>query len=234
MQFDFLNNSFTTFENIESPKIILESPLADSPLDISDWAQSINNLGIPIVKNNLKFKMNNNNTQEYTPQPNQQIQKQLSQKDFKVKSTKESEALSKIIDEVATESGYEELKDPNIKKSLMLQAQRESGFNSGARSSTSTASGYFQFIDGTRKKYNNISREQFLNNPKEQVRTAYKYYKDIHNSREARELKNKGYNDYLITALGWWYPRSMRMILNGETNFTLGGYSIKQALQDYG
>jgi hypothetical protein len=51
---------------------------------------------------------------------------------------------------------------------------------------------------------------------------------------DAKKMKERGYNDDLITALGWWYPRSMRMVLNGNTNFSLGGYSIKKALQDYG
>ena len=47
-------------------------------------------------------------------------------------------------------------------------------------------------------------------------------------------MKSQGYNDSLITALGWWYPDSMRMVLNGNKDFSLGGYSIKQAFEDYG
>jgi len=31
----------------------------------------------------------------------------------------------------------------------------------------------------------------------------------------AIKLKEKGYNLAQIVALGWWYPDSMRMVLNG-------------------
>ena len=51
---------------------------------------------------------------------------------------------------------------------------------------------------------------------------------------DAKQLKARGYNDDIITALGWWYPKSMRKVLNGDKDFALGGYSIKQAMQDYG
>lgn len=232
MQYNFLDNSFTTYEDVGTPeKVEINIPLMDNPLDISNWASGVTSNGTIVVKDNTaKFRMINNNNQEqnytssYTP----------SNKDIKVQETKGSKALSKLMDEVSNESGFEELKNPEVKKTLMLQAQRESNFNSGARSKSSTASGYFQFIDGTRTKYSKTTREQFLNDPKEQIRTAYKYYKDIHNMSDAKKLKEKGYNNNLITALGWWYPRSMGMVLNGNTNFALGGYSIKKALQDYG
>lgn len=149
-------------------------------------------------------------------------------------SLKGSENLSKIIDEVSNEEGFEKLKDPNIKKLILLQAKRESSFNPTAESKSSSASGYFQFIDGTRKKYSNYSKEEFLKDQKEQVRTAYKYLLDIHKSSSALKLKQRGYNDALITALGWWYPRSMDMVLEGKKDFSLGGYSIKKAMEDYG
>ena len=149
-------------------------------------------------------------------------------------SLKGSENLSKIIDEVSNEEGFEKLKDPNIKKLILLQAKRESSFNPTAKSKSSSASGYFQFIDGTRKKYSNYSKEEFLKDQKEQVRAAYKYLSDIHKSSSALKLKQQGYNDAFITALGWWYPRSMDMVLEGKKDFSLGGYSIKKAMEDYG
>jgi len=49
----------------------------------------------------------------------------------------------------------------------------------------------------------------------------------------AKKLLQNGYNKAQITALGWWYPDSMRMVLNGQKNFSKGGYSIKQALETY-
>lgn len=152
----------------------------------------------------------------------------------KTTSLKGSENLSKIIDEVSNEKGFEKLKDSHIKNLILLQAKRESSFNPSAKSTSSSASGYFQFIDSTRKRYSSYSKTDFLKDQKEQVRAAYKYFMDIHNSPSAIKLKEKGYNDALITALGWWYPKSMDMVLQGKRNFSLGGYSIKKAFQDYG
>ena len=149
-------------------------------------------------------------------------------------SLKGSENLSKVIDEVSNEAGFEKLKDPNIKKLILLQAKRESSFNPTIQSKSSSASGYFQFIDSTRKRYSNYSKQDFLKDQKEQVRAAYKYLQDIHNTPSALKLKQQGYNDAVITALGWWYPRSMDMVLQGKKDFSLGGYSIKKALEDYG
>ena len=149
-------------------------------------------------------------------------------------SLKGSENLSKVIDEVSNEKGFEELKDPNIKRLILLQAKRESSFNPTVQSKSSSASGYFQFIDSTRKRYSNYSKTDFLKDQKEQVRAAYKYLQDIHNTPSALKLKQQGYNDAFITALGWWYPRSMDMVLQGKKDFSLGGYSIKKALEDYG
>ena len=149
-------------------------------------------------------------------------------------SLKGSEHLSKVIDEVSNEEGFEKLKDPNTKRLILLQAKRESSFNPTIKSGSSSASGYFQFIDSTRKKYSNYSKADFLKDQKEQVRAAYKYLVDIHNTPSALKLKQKGYNDALITALGWWYPRSMDMVLQGKRDFSLGGYSIKKAIEDYG
>ena len=231
MQYNFLDNSFTTYEDVGTPeeKVQIDMPLMDKPFDISNWASGITSNGTIVVKDKTaKFKMINNNNQEQSSIQNS------STKNISIPETKGSQAFSKLLDEVSNEEGFEGLKDPKVKHSLMLQAKRESNFNSGAKSKSSTASGYFQFIDGTRAKYSKISKEQFLNDPKEQIRTAYKYYKDIHNMSDARKMKERGYNNDLITALGWWYPRSMGMVLNGNTNFSLGGYSIKKALQDYG
>lgn len=149
-------------------------------------------------------------------------------------SLKGSEHLSKVIDEVSNEEGFEKLKDPNTKRLILLQAKRESSFNPTIKSKSSSACGYFQFIDSTRKRYSNYSKADFLKDQKEQVRAAYKHLVDIHNTPSALKLKQKGYNDALITALGWWYPRSMDMVLQGKRDFSLGGYSIKEALEDYG
>lgn len=75
----------------------------------------------------------------------------------------------------------------NKKTTLMKIASLESGFNSKAQSKNSSAAGYFQFIDSTRNKYSNLSREQFKNSPDAQVLAASQLYDD-----NARFLRNNG------------------------------------------
>lgn len=75
----------------------------------------------------------------------------------------------------------------NKKTTLMKIASLESGFNSKAQSKNSSATGYFQFIDSTRNKYSNLSREQFKNSPDAQVLAASQLYDD-----NARFLRNNG------------------------------------------
>lgn len=75
----------------------------------------------------------------------------------------------------------------NKKITLMKIASLESGFNSKAQSKNSSAAGYFQFIDSTRNKYSNLSREQFKNSPDAQVLAASQLYDD-----NARFLRNNG------------------------------------------
>lgn len=80
----------------------------------------------------------------------------------------------------------------NKRTTLMKIASLESGFNPKAQSKNSSAAGWFQFIDSTRNKYSNLSREQFKNSPDAQVLAASQLYDD-----NARFLRNNG-----ITATG--------------------------------
>lgn len=75
----------------------------------------------------------------------------------------------------------------NKKTTLMKIASLESGFNSKAQSKNSSAAGWFQFIDSTRNKYSNLSREQFKSSPDAQVLAASQLYDD-----NARFLRNNG------------------------------------------
>lgn len=75
----------------------------------------------------------------------------------------------------------------NKKTTLMKIASLESRFNPKAQSKNSSAAGYFQFIDSTRKSYSSLSREQFKNSPDTQVLAASQLYDD-----NARFLRNNG------------------------------------------
>lgn len=193
--------------------LIINPKLSEPEKPKNEWYQSANfdqpdeDNGVIVTKNNT----NNNKNKSVT-----------SPKEF-----------NKLLDEVSNEAGFEDLKDPEVRRLIILQAKRESNFEQKSRSSSSTASGYFQFIDSTRKEYSSYDKKSFLDNPKEQIRAAVKHLRDILDSTEAKKLLQNGYNKEQITALGWWYPKSMKMVLNGNKNFSLGGYSIKRALEDY-
>lgn len=89
----------------------------------------------------------------------------------------------KILEQTLDKYGITE----NKKTTLMKIASLESGFNSKAQSKNSSAAGWFQFIDSTRNKYSNLSREQFKNSPDAQVLAASQLYDD-----NARFLRNNG------------------------------------------
>jgi hypothetical protein len=69
LKYNFLDDNFTTFENVESPKVSIQMPLMDSPVDISNWSTGVTEQGIPIVKNNTKSKMTINNNEEVAIRP---------------------------------------------------------------------------------------------------------------------------------------------------------------------
>ena len=75
----------------------------------------------------------------------------------------------------------------NKKTTLMKIASLESRFNPKAQSKNSSAAGWFQFIDSTRKNYSSLSREQFKNNIDAQVLAASQLYDD-----NVRFLRNNG------------------------------------------
>ena len=237
--FEDFNPAFTRYEYLEIPEI--EDPLYGK-MDISSQFDGISPDGTWIAKSNIPSETTTEKEEIFgkdiqdrmaSTHAENPITFNNSGKADKI-SLKGSENLSKVIDEVSNEKGFEKLKDPNTKRLILLQAKRESSFNPTIQSKSSSASGYFQFIDSTRKRYSNYSKQDFLKDQKEQVRAAYKYLQDIHNTPSALKLKQQGYNDAVITALGWWYPRSMDMVLQGKKDFSLGGYSIKKALEDYG
>lgn len=66
LKYDFLDNSFTTYQPVETPKVELNLPLSNGPIDISDWATGFTRDGVPIVRSNLSEQptMTVNNEQD--------------------------------------------------------------------------------------------------------------------------------------------------------------------------
>ena len=112
------------------------------------------------------------------------------------------------------ESTIEKLNDPNISKIkgfLLDTAALESGFKYNITSKASTGSGWFGFLDGTKKQFApGVSRQEFNNSPEIQIKAASKLYYD--HLRTAQKLgmidaaKKKGYStDDVIHAM-WLNP----------------------------
>lgn len=64
MEYDFVNDLFTTYESVPTPKVNLNLPLSDTSTDISDWATGFASNGTPIVKDTFKSKFTVDNKEE--------------------------------------------------------------------------------------------------------------------------------------------------------------------------
>ena len=76
LQYNPLENNFTTYTPVENPEIKYESPLLESPIDISPWSSGFTNRGVPIVKDNtnsISPTINNTPMQEILYRSNQSI-----------------------------------------------------------------------------------------------------------------------------------------------------------------
>lgn len=67
LRYDFLNDAFTTYENVESPKVTID--MFGDQEDVSNLFDRVTPKGNPIVKQNLpeSSQLNINNTQEVEP-----------------------------------------------------------------------------------------------------------------------------------------------------------------------
>lgn len=134
----------------------------------------------------------------------------------------QKQLLSDTIDELGQQYPY----ISQIKDYLMDTAAFESGFKQKARSSKSSASGWFQFIDSTRNSVLNqlgtkATREQFMENPKLQVLAAAKLYSDIVSQAQRdgtiRAAQAKGFSVEDVVHGYWLNPSWARAyFLRGE------------------
>ena len=132
----------------------------------------------------------------------------------------QKQLLSDTIDELGQQYPY----ISQIKDYLMDTAAFESGFKQKARSSKSSASGWFQFIDSTRNSILNqlgtkATREQFMENPK--LQTLAKLYSDIVSQAQRdgtiRAAQAKGFSVEDVVHGYWLNPSWARAyFLRGE------------------
>lgn len=127
--------------------------------------------------------------------------------------------------------------DSGYRDMLTNIAAMESSFKQDATNKWSSALGYFQFIDGTRKRYNNMSRNEFANNSQEQIRVAIQHLKDlkadVQRNIDNETIANSGLTPLQIMYGMWWRPKSMYNYLRtGKDNFsTKDGMNIEKILE---
>lgn len=127
--------------------------------------------------------------------------------------------------------------DSGYRDMLTNIAAMESSFKQDATNKWSSALGYFQFVDGTRKRYNTMSRNEFANNPQEQIRVAIQHLKDlkedVQRNIDNEAIANSGLTPLQIMYGMWWRPKSMYNYLRtGKDDFsTKDGMNIKKILE---
>ena len=215
MIYDPVIDSFQVYESAPISEPEFELPLGKVKLP---WASSIVN-GNPVPKDNISElrtpadpnyqdvldRMAESHSEEITESP-----QEISSDNY-VSGTY---AQKHKGDKQLLESTIEKLNDPNISKIkgfLLDTAALESGFKYNITSKASTGSGWFGFLDGTKKQFApGVSRQEFNNSPEIQVKAASKLYYD--HLRTAQKLgmidaaKKKGYStDDVIHAM-WLNP----------------------------
>lgn len=122
--------------------------------------------------------------------------------------TKFNEAFDKYLEV------HPEYKD--AKNILTAIAAMESNYNQGIKNPHSSATGYFQFIDSTRKNFSNVSRDEFIKDPNNQFDAAVKYYRQIQNTLKPyqNKIKKLGLTPLQVVYGMWWNPKSVINYLN--------------------
>ena len=110
--------------------------------------------------------------------------------------------------------------DAKYRQTLTEIAAKESNFNPTVKNAKSSASGYFQFINSTRKQYApHLTKEQFLNNPEEQISAAVKLLKA--NRNISSKFSNlRGLSQLQVDYGMWFSPAALSNYLKtGKSGF---------------
>ena len=110
--------------------------------------------------------------------------------------------------------------DQQYRNTLTTIAKKESNFKQHAANSASSAVGWFQFIDSTRRGVMpNLTKQEFINSPQAQISTAVKLLKM--NRAISNQFKNRrGLSQIQIDYGMWFSPKALRNYLDtGYSNF---------------
>ena len=110
--------------------------------------------------------------------------------------------------------------DQQYRNTLTTIAKKESNFKQHAANSASSAVGWFQFIDSTRRGVMpNLTKQEFINSPQAQISAAVKLLKM--NRAISNQFKNRrGLSQIQIDYGMWFNPKALRNYLDtGYSNF---------------
>ena len=146
-----------------------------------------------------------------------------------------SKAFNQAFDQYATTHQV----DPQTRQVLTNIAEMESRFNSKAANPRSSARGWFQFIDGTRRQLGNTqSRQDFMNDTQSQINLAVNLYNK--NNAKLAQYKDKiarlGLTPTQVAYGMWWRPTSMiNYLRTGTDNYqTSDGMTLSKILKKAG
>ena len=146
-----------------------------------------------------------------------------------------SKAFNQAFDQYATTHQV----DSQTRQILTNIAEMESRFKSNAANPGSSARGWFQFIDGTRKQLGNTqSRQDFMNDTQSQINLAVNLYNK--NKAELVRYKDKiarlGLTPTQVAYGMWWRPASMiNYLRTGSDNYqTSDGMTLSKILKKAG
>ena len=146
-----------------------------------------------------------------------------------------SKAFNQAFDQYATTHQV----DPQTRQVLTNIAKMESNFNSNAANSRSSARGWFQFLDSTRKQLGNTqSRQDFMNDTQSQINLAVNLYNK--NNAELARYKDRiarlGLTPTQVAYGMWWRPASMiNYLRTGFDSYqTSDGMTLEKILKKAG
>lgn len=101
----------------------------------------------------------------------------------------------------------------------------ESSYRPSAKNTSSSALGWFQFLDKTRHDYDNSSREEFANNYELQFDVASKHMNNLLKQLNPYKdkIKERGLTDLQAVYGMWWRPKSMLNYLKTGTDDYING-----------
>ena len=210
-------------EGIEPPKTDSQGNLImDNSIPIQD---SVDDQGGGIFQNYTTNKDVRERVQNIIEQAYQKQQQEQEDPDFDIFNTQPQTTIyakgpqKQLLKSTLNNLGIEGQK----KDFLMKSAYIESGFRLNSRSSASSASGWFGFLDSTRNRFSDTSKSEFLKSPEEQVLAASKLYdynlNNLKNSGLLNLAHERGISTNEAIAMSWLNP-------SWAANFIRTGKSI--------